>query len=590
MRGENVKYLNGYRLYQGMAAGTAAVASQRKQLNDINVFPVADGDTGNNLVATLEYAVDAVRPQSYAAVTFKSFADAFLMGARGNSGLIVAQFIAGIAAEVGEAKVLTTQKFGTIVAKAAPYAYKAVSKPTEGTILTVMKDWADAVYRFRYCNNFVQLLQQSLDVARQSLAATPEKLTVLREAGVVDAGASGFVHFLSGMLSAFDHGSVGKVIRQKGKGEESMEREKVEHRYCCEGLLTGTELDVERVREHVNAVGDSAVVGGTAEKVRFHVHTNTPHQLFYPLMKMGDIRQPKVDDMQRQKDVLHNRASDIALVTDSIADVPLELQDKYQIHMLPAILNVGNSEFLDKLTLSPEQLYQVMETREDHPTTAQPSVYVASQLLEFLSEHYKSIIVITVASALSGTFNAFNLAAEQIGEKGVEVSVIDSKLNAGAQGLLVLKAAEDIAAGHSHQQVVETVREKIPNTKIYVSVSSLKYMVKGGRVSPMQGFLANALNMKPIASLDEEGRGISFAKAFSRSANRKKIVQLVKDIHRDAPLEKYAIVHARAQQRADDLAETLKEITGFEPQYIMEISTAVALNAGPDCVAVCLMS
>ena len=161
-------------------------------------------------------------------------------------------------------------------------------------------------------------------------------------------------------------------------------------------------------------------------------------------------------------------------------------------------------------------------------------------------------------------------------------------MNSAAQGLLVLSAAEAAEAGMSAEEIVrlvETEREKI---KIFVAVSTFRYMIRSGRVSPLKGFIASALNLKPIVSLDSEGKGVAFGKAFSRRALQKKVVRLVGELHREKIVRRYVVVHAAASRRAESFAGLLEEAIGFPPHYIMEISTVVGLHAGVGAVAVAL--
>ncbi len=198
-----VYYLNGKRVYYAIMAGARKVSHQRHHLNEINVFPVADGDTGNNLSLTLNHILEEVNPQSAANQTFESIAAASLTGARGNSGVILAQFLNGLAEEVKPHKEISTDVFGESLIRSVPYAYESMANPVEGTMLTVLKEWAESFYELgKKSNDFGEVLTKSLDRARESLKNTPEKLEVLKKASVVDSGAQGLVHFLEGIAEA----------------------------------------------------------------------------------------------------------------------------------------------------------------------------------------------------------------------------------------------------------------------------------------------------------------------------------------------------------------------------------------------------
>jgi uncharacterized protein len=141
----------------------------------------------------------------------------------------------------------------------------------------------------------------------------------------------------------------------------------------------------------------------------------------------------------------------------SIADIPQDLIDLHQIHVIPINLDIEDSGFLDKISIKPEQLYSLLDRVKEYPTSSQPSYSTVHQLLTFIAEHYESLIMISVSEALSGTYNVFLKAAESIKESNKKITVINSRLNSGAQGLLVLKAARLIERGIDHDEIVRHI-------------------------------------------------------------------------------------------------------------------------------------
>ena len=227
-----------------------------------------------------------------------------------------------------------------------------------------------------------------------------------------------------------------------------------------------------------------------------------------------------------------------------------------------------------------------MDTLDSYPSSSQPTVVEAEKIIQELSGHYRSIIVITVSKEMSGTYNTFIKAKSNLDIRDKEIEIIDSKLNSGAQGLVVLKAAEEIAKGKTLEQVVAATKETIENTDIFVSVPTLKYMLKSGRIGKVQAIAANFLNLKPVVSIDRNGNGIIIGKAFSTNGNTKKIADLVGDIMKDKKIIRYSLVHANASVRVEEYREYYSRLIGKEPEYIMEISPIVAMNAGIGCVAI----
>ena len=590
-----VQYMNSEKLYFAFLAGAREVIKQKNDLNKINVFPVADGDTGTNLAFTMHAIIEEARVQNSPKKTMGTIAEAALVGARGNSGIIFAQFINGLYMELEDKEEISIKGFSHSVTNAVSYAHKAISNPVEGTMITVMRDWANSLDKLKdIATDFTEVFSKSMIIAMQSLKDTPNKLKVLKDASVVDSGAKGFIHFLEG----FGH------FIQTGKSNESqveVEQNAIQFesththgtqdlscRYCTEALVKGDNLNLDEIRSTLDDLGNSLIVAGNEKKVRIHIHTNTPAELFQRLKGFGQIIQQKADDMQRQYEATHARKHRIALVTDSIADLPKDLMDRHQIHMIPLNLIVDESNYLDKLTISPSYLYELMDKSAQYPTSSQPTQKAVEEFLNFVSTNYDSIIVVTVSKQMSGTFEMISKAAQKLQMSGKEIAVIDSKSNSAAQGLIVLKAAESIEAGKSFEVVVNETKKALQNTKIFVNVKTLKYMVRSGRINKLTGLAGKLLNLKPVVSIDENGQGIILGKSLSNSASKKKIQSLIKSIAETKNITEYSIVHADAEEQAGQYAKIFTSLIGKEPTYITSISSIVAMNAGIGCVAIAL--
>ena len=591
-----IKQLNGENIYNAFLSGAKEVISQRSELDRINVFPVPDGDTGSNLAFTMFTIAEQSKPESTVKKTMESIAEAALNGARGNSGIIFAQYVNGLYMEMDDSEDISIDSFAKTAINAVEYAYKAISNPVEGTMITVIRDWAESLKGFKERSaDYSELIGLSLETAAESLRRTPEKLKVLRDSHVVDSGAKGFVHFLEGFLE-FVKTRVPASFDFVG-GNEDIQHEEIhagDHlelngRYCTEALIKGKELDTERIRGTLADLGSSFIIAGNKNKARLHIHTDRPEEVFRRLRGFGTILQQKADDMVRQFEATHDRTYDIALVTDSIADLPREIMDKYKIHMLPLNLIAEGSSYLDKVTISPEYFYRMMDEIEEYPTSSQPGLKETEGLLRFLASNYEKIIAITVSDKMSGTLNTFKKAAAKLQIED-RIALVDSKRNSGAEGLVVMKAAEDIHNGLSFEKVLDNIQKNIERSEIYVSVTDLKYMVRSGRIGKVAGFAANAMNFKPVVSIDGEGKGTIIGKAFSVDSNTQKIKDLVSSIQKEKGIERYSIVHADAAERAKGYEEYMVKLTGKKPEYIMDISTIVAMSAGIGSVAVALIS
>lgn len=584
-----IRTLDGPRLHRGFLAGARNIHARQEALNSMNVFPVPDGDTGTNLAATVQSVSEGTVISRSVSDTSASMADAALLGARGNSGLIFAQFIYGFSQESGGKDDMDARAFGKAVSAAIPYAREALSNPVEGTILTVMQDWASEVERMtRRSNDFANLFPGSLDVARRSLSETPLKLAVLARAGVVDAGAQGFVDFLEGVASFLESGDLRNFDEQPGVPDishihDDFHDEDPAYRFCTEALLSGERLNIAEIRKEMKPFGDSLIVGGHGTKVRVHIHTDTPDRLFFALRKHGALKQQKADDMKRQMDVCRHRLHRVALLTDSTCDLPADFMDDNQIHVVPLRLAFGESVFIDRVTISSDQFYTLLEESQVKPKSSQPTIADFERNYRFLLEHYDSVVSIHISSKLSGTWNASRAAAEKVGGK---ITVIDSKTTSAPLGLLVMRAAMALNDGKSHEEVVSQINGGIPGARVFVSLRTLKYMVRGGRLSPVKGFLAEMLNFKPIITVDDEGAAKSFGQTRGWEANIDRIQKVVSEMQGQDRIWNYCIVHARSPESAETVSARLREIVGREPAYIMNISPVLGAHSGIGSIAV----
>lgn len=241
--------------------------------------------------------------------------------------------------------------------------------------------------------------------------------------------------------------------------------------------------------------------------------------------------------------------------------------------------------YLDKLTVTNKKILQDIDENEFLPTTSVPDTKTVENSLSYLNEYYDSIIAITVSSGLSGTFNVFNSAAKKLIAKGADISIIDSKQNSGAEGLLVLKCAEMIAEGKSNKNIVTKINEIVSKSKIIVSVSNLTSMIKGGRLSTRAGKIAQKLNLKPIVTLDKEGKGTLGGAAFSQKGSRKKIISILKRLHKKNKLESYSVVYINDKEYSEKIADDIYIETGIKAEFIVESSSVIAISAGKGAVA-----
>ncbi|QWB95603.1 DegV family EDD domain-containing protein [Mycoplasmatota bacterium] len=433
--------LNKNKLYLSILAGAKSVLKHKDILNTINVFPVADGDTGTNLASLMHSILSDSKSEENDNHKLLSIADRALEGARGNSGIIFAQYLNGLIYELDISKDdIDVTNLLNAMNKAVTYAYDAVSQPVEGTMITLMRAWSETLNQFNeQTKDMTVLFSKSFEKLEGFLFETTEQLDVLKKNHVVDAGAKGFYHFVEGLMYFIKDEFMDELyddqfdVQSNAKEPDNHEAfSDDDFRYCTEALITGENLSAKEIRVALHDLGNSLVVAGNEQKARIHIHTNEPHHVFLRLRDFGRIIEQKVDDMKRQYEVKNARKYNTVIVTDSIADLPQSLIDEYQIQQINLTLTIEGSDYYDKLTMTSKTFYKFMDELETYPTTTQPNLKHMQNFFSYLSTYYQNILVISVSSKMSGTYNVFQQAKKVI-DKDTHIEVIDSKQNSGAK-------------------------------------------------------------------------------------------------------------------------------------------------------------
>lgn len=594
-----IYHLNGSRLKHAVIAAAQRVLESQERLNNINVFPVPDGDTGTNMALTLKsVAQGALQTKKTSLSELSSrLADSALMGARGNSGAVLAQFFQGMAEGFAGFRRIGPGDFAACMGSAVRSAECAFVDPREGTILTVMRDWADHLRtRVNGKKEFRSLLRESLRAASDSLRDTPKKLEVLAAAGVVDAGAQGFVHMLEGVVDFIETGKIRReetertrVVEKAAEADFKQSGNAIGYRYCTECLIEGDSLDAASVRASVASLGDSLVVTGHTAKVRLHIHTDEPQTLFEQAMRHGSVSHRKYDDMRARNRGRwgSQRAADIALITDSSCDLSMEYLIEQKVHVVPVSVSFGSRTYIDRVTITCDQVYRMMVEGGVQPRTSQPAHGDFLQVYARAAETHGSAVVILLASALSGTYQAGLTAAKS--QTHLNMRVIDAKTGAASMGFLVQIAAEAIAAGCALEEVCRRVEAARTHARIFLSIESLDYLVRGGRVSRLKNAIARMMNLVPILTLSDEGKVKILDKAHPGKASRQRLVKIVEKHARHLTHTRFVVCHAGAAAQAREVADALCPRLKLDSMEILPVSPTVGTHLGPGTVAVAVM-
>lgn len=594
-----IGYLDGRRLSRAVIAGARFVADRAEPLNRINVFPVPDGDTGTNLASTLQKVAAGIARlrQRHLREMSRALADEAVGGARGNSGAILAQFFCGFCEGLPEAPRASTRDFGGAVVRAADSAYEAIARPVEGTILTVIRDWARHVWRRApEISDFAELLPESLQEAKKSLQNTTKQMKVLEKAGVVDAGALGFVYLIEGIVRYLREAArraVATAFPEEVKAAVfDKTPESILFRYCTEALLEGDGIDRNALRREAALLGDSIVIAGGAAKVRLHIHTNEPERLFALAAEFADVAQTKVEDMRAQHETRFdkNRGERVGIVSDSTCDLPEAVFEELNIGMVPVRVFFGSENYLDRVTITPSEFYGRFAVTDVAPKTSQPPPADFTQVYRNVATHAGSIVSIHLSAAVSGTYQAAVVGSRAVPNTRFEH--VDSRNVSVGLGLVVRAAAEAAAAGKSADEVARIAREAAERTRLFIAVPTLDHLVRGGRVSPMRGLLARMLGLLPVLTISPEGKAEPAVKARGFESARRKMMTLLFEAADGGSngTRRFGVAHCDASALAEDLARLIRERYPESDVTIVECGPALGAHGGPGAVAVAVLT
>jgi DAK2 domain fusion protein YloV len=439
-----VTSLDGRAFGKFLAAGTYFLRKYRGVLDDLNVFPVPDGDTGSNMYLTARAALRAAagtRNGSLAEVAAAA-ADGSLLGARGNSGVILAQMFRGFAHAVRHRDAIDTRQLAAALNEAVVHARAALTRPVEGTIVTVAQSAAEEAHRLAAREpDFYRHLAGVVRAANDALERTPEQLPALREAGVVDSGGAGYLYFMEGALSFLPD-----VVQRSTAFPRRPVRSKVftrrqvvgELRFCTEFVLEGATLEAHALRDVLAPHGDSLIVAGTAPTLKVHLHTAQPQEVQAVAGRHGTLGRLKIEDMAHQHHVL-------------VVDVPQQAYALAAVVPGPGFERIARELGAEVTIPAPrganpsveELLIGVNACIAPHVylLANDPNVALAARQLQPLTE--KTVTVVPARDVIGGLAVQLALAGR---ERLPDQAAIDAAL-AGAASAAMYYAGKDASVG-----------------------------------------------------------------------------------------------------------------------------------------------
>jgi DAK2 domain fusion protein YloV len=293
-----------------VGAASASLDLSRQRIDDLNVYPVPDGDTGTNLSLTVRGIAEALESTqaSDRASLVRETSRAALMSARGNSGVILSQIVRGAAEVLGDAEPIDATAAAQAFRAASDEAYRAVRKPVEGTMLTVVREMADeAEQKAAETSDPLAVLAAAVRRGEEAVERTPEQLDVLREAGVVDAGGAGLVELVRGIASAAAGEPLGEPPPTEELSVQAVHQELSRYRYCTTFVIEGEALDAATLETELERLGDSLLVVGDPSALKVHVHTDDPGAALSLGTRAGSIEGVEIADMHRQTEQREER-------------------------------------------------------------------------------------------------------------------------------------------------------------------------------------------------------------------------------------------------------------------------------------------
>jgi DegV family protein with EDD domain len=597
-----IGYLDGKRLRRSLVAGCDFVQTCRAELNRINVFPVPDGDTGTNLALTASAIADRLRnsKETDISVVAREAADAAIMGARGNCGMILSHFLLGFSEQVNSQPRISALQFSRALDGAVQHVYRSLERPVEGTIVTVMRATADAAEQSRMAD-FAELVERLLERARVALARTPDLLPQLRTAGVVDAGAKGFVSLLEGIVS-FMHGDPFVALQNAppfddvGSAAARVEypRESEKYRFCTEGMVRGPALPEQSVvQAALRDRGDSLIVIRGSDVIKVHVHTDEPESIFGYLRTIGDLVTHKAEDMQAQHDAVERAAAahiqlarrGISIVTDSACDLPDEIVRAHGIHVLPMTLVFNGQALRDRVDIDAETFLKRLRAG-DQPTTSQPPPAAFLEYYGRAAEDGENVLAIPVGSSLSGTFASAEVAAKRF--DAAPVTLVDSLGASLLQGFLVLRAAELGELGWSVDRVAAELTRVRQQSGIFFTVDVFDNLLRSGRVGRGRAWLAGFLDVKPIMEINQKGFVEPLARVRGmRSVLPKMLKVLETRVPRDSQGVRFGIIHVGAPEIAAEAKQAIQDAYGRREIITSPATPVLAAHLGPGAWGMC---
>ena len=480
-------------LIKGLAAGYERIVAWADILDRINVYPVPDGDTGRNLVITLSACRNTNGNPD-------SMSQEILLSARGNSGNIVAGFLAGF---------LTCKDLSSLPVSAEAgrrLAYQAVPNPQQGTMISLFDTLVGSLKRTppEETGVWVESIIRDME---ETVRNTREQLFELREAGVVDAGALGMLVFFDPLLNTLAGRTVGPSLFTDSLGDSfNISRTWQDRKYqgYCLDVLLKIEHEEQEVVKHIMDVGESVVATPNGECLKVHLHATDKERAREDLTAIGAILSWAEDDLAEQTFRFSEprKNQTIHIMTDAAGSITRDLAQSLGITLLNSYIAIGN-RFLPETYVDPSQLFAAMRAGTK-VSTSQASTTERHECYNNVMKIHDRVLYLCVGSFYTGNYDvATQWKAEN--DPDDRMTIIDTGVASGKLGLVARAAAELSLTASNPMEVIAFVKGAIQNVQEYIFLDTLQFLAAGGRISKTSAFFGDVLRIKPIVSPFPDG-------------------------------------------------------------------------------------
>jgi len=574
-----------------MIAAAKKIVLHQEEINRINVFPVADKDTGYNLAATLLGVEGVVSAKNY--LTFRELSqdikEAAMINARGNAGMIYTGYIVEFLDRIKHLKTIDAFHLALAMKRGIRAARNSVSEPVEGTILDVVR--TVGLKSFTYAKtkkekNILKILTEAHKESLQSLKETKEKLPVLKENDVVDAGALGFVKILEAWIDSLRGVEPVNSI-EPGSMVQPQAGEKLEYKYeVVATFKNDRDLDLQKVKNELSPLGNSLDVVLVDDKIKFHIHTNQPENVQKKFKDFPDFSS-RVEDMEGL--IEKKKKLPLGLVIGETADLPADFLTKHNIIKVPFIARFPDGQTFSSSDEIIPEIRKALDQGRPLPISSAPSFKDFLTVYNSALERFEKILVLTLSSKLSGAYSSARIARSFFKKPDkLNIYVFDCNNAEAGEGLIAQHAQELIDQGKDLEEVIEELKTFCPKVNLLLCLDDFRCIARGGRLR-IPEFLASSISFLQKAGLRflislKNGQ----LRFYQIGLGRDPVKILLREIKKKSQGKRIrlAITQTDNLPLAERLRKELRKDSQVEIALTSLASPAVVVHAGPGALLV----